>query len=179
MLPKIKFTGQSAVEFVLIAPILFLFIFGILQLTYMAYVSFAIQKAALAIARTASLGSNNDKASFKTQLAISLLPEVNLSQKTLLTILASECEITTSSDKQRVTAQVHYPMPIWVPLAKNMFGSPLIASVNYNNTSEGKTIKNMFQIFGVKMPDLSFKGVQLAVVWMTYEATTFNESYEL
>jgi Flp pilus assembly protein TadG len=169
--------GQSAIEFVLVAPLLFFIFLGIIQVAYMSYVSFAVQRAALAIARAATVGSKDDSTSFKLQLAISLLPIVHLNQKTLLTILASKYTITPSPDNQRITAQVQYPMPIWVPLVGGVFGEPLVSSFDYNNTPEGQAIKTAFQLFGKQPPDLSFSGVHMPVVWMNYEASTFNEAY--
>jgi hypothetical protein len=169
--------GQSAVEFALIAPLLFFIFFALIQVAYMSYVSLAVQRAALAIARTASLGSKDDSTAFKTQLVISLLPVANLSPKTLLTILASDYKVIPSSDNRQVTAIVRYPMPIWVPLVRTVFGKSLIPSVDYNATPEGLAIKNVFQLLGKQPPDLSFEGVHFPVFWMTYKETTFNEAY--
>jgi hypothetical protein len=169
--------GQSAVEFLLIAPILFLIFFAIVQLAYMAYVSFAVQRAALAVARTASLSGPNNSAAFKTQLIVSLLPIVQLNQKTLLTVLSSDCETTVSPDYQQITTLVRYPMPVWVPLVGNVFGEPVDSSTDYNQTPEGQTVKEIFQLLDKTPPNLSFQGVRMPVVWISYEATTFNEAY--
>ncbi len=169
--------GQSAVELAVIAPFLFFFFFAVIQVSYISYVSLAVQRAALAIARTASVGGKNNSTAFKIQLAISLLPLISLNQKTLLTILSSNFEIITSWDNTNVTARVSYPMPIWVPLVGNVFCNQLVPSVNYNNTSEGQAVKTALQLLNLNPPDLSFQGVQLPVRWITYEATTFNEAY--
>jgi Flp pilus assembly protein TadG len=169
--------GQSAVEFVLIVPLLFFIFFAIIQMAYMSYVSLAVQRAALAIARTASIGGKNNSAAFKIQLVISLLPIANLNPQILFTILSSSYKITTSSDQTHIMAQVSYPMPIWVPLVGNVFGDQLQSSVNYNDTPDGQAVKTELQLLNLNPPDLSFQGVRLPVHWITYEATTFNEAY--
>lgn len=170
--------GQTAVEFVLVVPLLFLIFFAIIQLSYMAYASLAVQRAALAVARNASLGGTDKPEAFKTQLAVSLLPIANLNRKTLLTVLASDCRVAPSADNRRMTALVRYPMPIWVPLVGSIFGRTLIPGVNYNGTPAGEAIQALFRISGKVPPDLSFKGAHLPVVWINYQATTFNEACE-
>jgi hypothetical protein len=169
--------GQSAVEFILIAPFLFLILFAVIQLAYMSYVSLAVQRAALAVARTATLSGTDNSKTFKTQLAISLFPLSNLNSKTLLTILASKISVTVSRDKKNVIAQVRYPMPIWVPMVSRIFGEPLVPSFDYNNSPEGQAIQKIFQLFNQPAPNLSFQGVSLPVCWVKYEETTFNEAY--
>src|SRR5579863_6687134 len=94
--------GQSTTEFVLIAPLLFLIFFCVIQFSYFAYVSLAVQRAALAIARKASLSGVADQTAFKAHLAISLLPLANLNQKTLLTILEAKFQAFPSQDKKQI-----------------------------------------------------------------------------
>jgi hypothetical protein len=169
--------GQSTTEFVLIAPFLFLTFFCIIQFSYLAYVSLAVQRAALAIARKASLSGVSDQTAFKAHLAISLLPIANLSQKTLLTILETKFHAFKSQDGKQMVARVSYPMPIWVPLARNVFGTDLIASSDYNESPEGQAIKSVFALMGKPEPNLSFQGEHFPVRWITYEESTFNEGY--
>jgi len=169
--------GQSATEFVLIAPLLFLIFFCIIQFSYIAYVSLAVQRAALAIARKASLSGDADQTAFKAQLAIALLPIANLNQKTLLTILETKYLTFLSQDRKQRIARVSYPMPIWIPLVRNVFGEDLISSSNYKNSPEGQAIKGVFSLMNKPEPNLSFESVHLSVRWITYEETTFNEGY--
>jgi Flp pilus assembly protein TadG len=175
-MPKPNPRGQSATEFVLIAPLLFLIFFSVIQFAYMAYVSLAVQRSALAIARKASLQTPEDNSNaFKSQLALSLLPIANLNSKTLLTILETHYDISYSPDRQKVTATVHYPMPIWVPMVRTIFGDTLVPSTNYQNTPEGLAIRTAFSLFNIPQPDLSFEGVRLPVHWVTFQEATFNE----
>lgn len=169
--------GQSAVEFVLAAPLLFLIFFAIIQLAYTAYVSLAVQRAALAVARNASLSGQNYSMAFKTQLILSLLPLANLSPKTLSTILESEYKVTFSSDYQQVTAQVRYPMPIWVPLVQNFLGEDLATSNDGSQTQETEAVKSVFNLLGRPAPDLPPQSAHQPVVWVHYQVTTFNEGY--
>ena len=177
-LHSLKAKGQSLVEFCLIAPLLFFIFFAIIQLAYMSYVSLAVQRAALAVAREASLAGTDQSTFFKTKAVLSLMPIANLSQRTLLTILASRCSVRISSDQKQVIAQVRYPMPIWVPLVRDIFGETLVPSADYNNDPAGQSVKTLFQILGRDPPDLSFSGVHLPVVWFKYQETTFNEAYD-
>ncbi len=169
--------GQSAFEFVLIAPLIFFIFFATIQVSYMAYASFAVQRSALAIARMASLGGISNSTVFKTQLAIALLPISNLSQKALFTILASDCKVNESTNKQTINVQVRYPMPIWVPWVGKVFGQTLVPAADYNNSPAGQAIKDIFNMLRMPVPDLSFNGVRLPVYWIHFEATTFNEAY--
>ena len=174
---KIDQKGQSAVEFVLIAPLLFFIFFAIIQLSYMAYVSLAVQRSALAVARDATLTGWENSISFKSQLAISLLPLANLNPKILSTILASDYDLNYSPDQKAVVVQVKYPMPIWVPLVRNVIGENLESTQDFNQTAEGQAIKNAFELLGKPAPDLNFQNERLPVFWVTYQETTFNEGY--
>lgn len=165
------------VEFVLIAPFLFFIFFGIIQLAYMAYVSLAVQRAALAVARSTSLSNPYNVLSFKTQMVVSLLPIASLNRQTLFTILDSECDVKLSDDQKTVTARVRYPMPVWVPLVGKAFGETLAPAHDYNDTPEGKAVKAIFQMLNKTPPDLSFGGAQVPVIWINYEESTFNEGY--
>ena len=129
------------------------------------------------IARSASLSGPDNDLAFKTQLALSLLPLSDLNPKTLLTILASEVHVSISANRKQVTAQVRYPMVIWVPLVDKVFGEDLVPSSDYNNSPEGRAIKKIFSFLNKPIPDLSFAGVHLPVHWVTYEETTFNEGF--
>src|SRR5579859_5748713 len=168
--------GQSAVEFVLLAPLLFFIFFAIIQLAYMSYAALAVQRAALSVARDAALDGQGDPKAMKARLTLSLLPLTHLNEKILLTVLASEFKTMVSEDRKQITVQVRYPMPIWVPMVRNMIGESLAPSTDYNNSPEGDAVKTIFQMLDKAPPDLSFKGVRLPVIWMKCEATTFNEA---
>lgn len=173
---KIDQKGQSAAEFVLIVPFLFLIFFSIIQLAYMAYVSLAVQRSAFAIARKASFLKRDEISNaFKSQLALSLLPIANLSSKTLLTILETKCDVSFPENEGPVTATIHYPMPIWVPLARNLFGEDLVPSTDYRNSPEGQAIQTVFSLLNIPQPDFSLAGVRFPVFWITYQATTYYE----
>jgi hypothetical protein len=94
-----------------------------------------------------------------------------------LTILEAKLQISTSPDQKQKVAQVSYPMPIWVPFARNIFGEDLVASSNYDNSPEGRAIKTVFSLMNKPEPNLSFKGVNLPVRWITYQESTHNEGY--
>ena len=174
---RITAEGQSAVEFSLIAPFLFLFFFCVIQTAYTAYVSLAVQRAALAVARKASLSPGENSAAFKTQLTLSLLPLVRLNSKTLPTILEAQYLVTVSKDNKKVTAQVRYPMPIWIPIVRNLFGETLTFSPASAGSPEGLAVQNLISLLNHSNLNLSLQSVRLPVRWITFEETTYNESY--
>src|SRR5258708_11160588 len=176
MLKAFNEKGQSATEFVLIAPLLFFVFFCVIQFSYIAYISLAVQRAALAVARKASLSGTFNETAFKTHLTVSLLPIANLNQKTLLTILETKCQVFPSQDNKQILARVSYPMPIWVPLARNVFGEDLIPSSNYTDSAEGQAIKAVFSLMRKPYPSLTFEGAPLPVRCVTYEQSTFNQA---
>ena len=169
--------GQSTVEFVLIAPLLFLLFFCVIQMAYTSYVALAVQRAALAVARTASLQGETDSLAFKTELAWSLMPIAGLSEKTLSTIFASKVSASLSPDGKLVTVRVEYPMPIWVPGIRQVFGQPLVPPPLPTGSPEAVAIRGIFSLLGIPAPDLSFTGLNLPVRWITFEESTFNEGF--
>jgi hypothetical protein len=166
--------GQSAVEFVLIAPLLFFMFFGIIQIAYTAYVSFAVQRAAYSISREAA--ASDDPVTYNPyyQLAYCLAPLGQLNHVTLATILATKCEITADDDQVHV--QIIYPMPIWVPLVGKIFGEKL----NLNPIGMvplGPTLQQVFQIIGKPIPDIAFNNLNLPFVHlMVFSADAVNEN---
>ena len=169
--------GQAAVEFTLAAPFLFLFFFCVIQMAYTAYVALAVQRAALAVARKASLCSAENSTAFKAQLALSLLPVVNLNRKTALTVFEAQYQITVSPDRKKVRAQVRYPMPIWIPIVRGLFGVPLSPSFDYGRTPEGQALQKLFSILGQPPVPATFQGSSLLVKWIVFNEDTFNEAY--
>lgn len=169
-------SGQSATEFVLIAPLLFLIIFCVIQLAYAAYAALAVQRAALAVARTVSQGGKENDIAARTRVAVALLPIARLNRQALMTILATRCETEVSPDKSRITARVSYPMPIWVPLAGKIFGEPL-NPITYDHRSNEGSLDSIFSILNEPAIRSSLQGTLPRVHWITREESTFNESY--
>jgi len=168
-----KPSGQSVVEFVLIAPILFLLFFGIIQFFYTAFVSFAIQKAAFAIAQQAA--ATPDPASFNPQFQIieALLPIEQLNPSTLTCVLATQCSINT--DGTTVDVKVSYPMPIWVPLIKNLIGQNLNTQIAPTNLIPS-SLANILQTVGLTLPNSSVNQNIPQVLWITFEAHALDEN---
>jgi len=175
-----KQKGQSAVEFVLIAPFLFFIFFGIIQLAYMGFVSFAVQRAAFAVAQESSLTGSQNSSDFYSKLIFALSPLGSLNRATFACIAASRCQITTSDVQKKVTARLYYPMPIWVPLVGRIFGEKIIPSTRFNSNGVTKDIEIAASLFGVSLPNFSFDGVHFPFCrWMIFEASTYNEGYPL
>jgi hypothetical protein len=162
----------------LVVPVLFLLFFGIIQTAYTAYTYFAVQRAALAIARTASLSGTletKDDKTFQFQLGVSLLPLVRLNAFMLPAIAASQYDLAYSSDFREVIAQVRYPMPILVPLAGKLFGTrlqpPSGASLRQTLDATG----HIASLLNVPVPRSPL--ALPPIVWITCQAATYNEGY--
>jgi hypothetical protein len=173
-----KQKGQSAVEFVLIAPLLFFVFFGIIQLAYMGFVSFAVQRAAMSVAREASLTGNRNTTDFYSKLIFALAPLGSLNRATFASIAACRCQIIESSDKKILTARLLYPMPIWVPLVGRVLGEPIIPALQGLPDGITGNLRRIAALFGVSLPSLSFDGIRLPYFrWMVFETSVYNEGY--
>jgi hypothetical protein len=158
----------------LTAPVLFLFFFGIIQLAYTAYVSFAVQRAAYSIAREASSSGSPENYDPYFQLFYCLYPIGQLHHATLGTLLATTCSIT--SDDDGVHVRIVYPMPIWVPMVGKIFGEKLQLSASDLGPLTND-LQQVSQILGKPLPDLSFTGAALPYVHlMTFTADGFDEN---
>jgi hypothetical protein len=125
--------GQALGEFMLIAPLLFLIFFAILQLAYMGLSTLAVQRAAMAIAREAALSADPTVSSLGnwrivTQQLLAFHPLLSLRRReTLLAVAGTRIDIDVEG--RMVRATVRYPMPVWVPLVGPLFGGPIEMSV--------------------------------------------------
>ncbi len=175
---KNKQKGQSAVEFSLIAPLLFFIFFGVIQVAYMAFVALAVQRAALAIAREASLTGDRTIKEFRSKLVYSLAPLSSLSPKTMASVAACQCVCQESYDKKKIFVQIRYPMPIWVPLVGRLFGEELVPNFDSNFSRGGVDIQRAARIFGIPIPDFSSKQPRLPFYcWINFNASTYNEGF--
>lgn len=169
-----KEKGQSTVEFVLIAPLLFFIFFGIIQIAYLGYASLAVQRATLSIAKSAARSQLPELYDPHFQLFYSLIPLETLNKSILATVLSTECSIQSNGTKVHV--EVRYPMPIWVPLVGRFIGEPLSTS-SFTNTTGLDLVQKIFQIIGKSPPDLSLLRFKPPYVrWITFSADTFDEN---
>jgi hypothetical protein len=151
---------------------------GIIQLAYMAYVSLAVQRAALAIAQEASLTGDRTVRDFRSKLTYSLAPLASLNPKTLASIPACQCSCQESFDKKNITVQIRYPMPIWVPLMGRIFGEPLVPHLDSSLAKGGLDLQTAAKFFGIPTSDFSSLGPRLPFYcWITFNASTHNEGY--
>jgi hypothetical protein len=151
---------------------------GIVQLSYMAYVSLAVQRAALAIAQDASLTGDRAVRNFRSKLNYSLAPLISLSPKTLASISACQCACRESFDKKNITVQIRYPMPIWVPLMGRIFGESLAPHFDSHFSKGGSDLQMASKFFGIPTPDFSLHGLRIPFYcWITFNASAHNEGY--
>ena len=168
-----KQTGQSTVEFLLIAPVLFFIFFGIIQFFYTAFVSFAIQRATYSIAQQAAASSSPSSFSPQFQIIEALLPIEQLNPSALAYSFATQCTIDT--DGTNVHVKVSYPMPLWVPLINNLIGQ------NLNNLSATSnfippSLTNVLQAVGLSLPNFNINQNLTKVFWITFEAQALDEN---
>jgi len=167
-----KSKGQSAVEFVLIAPVLFILFFGIIQLFYMAYVSLAVQRATHAIAQQAAASDDPNSFLPQFQMIEALLPLEQLNSTTLSCALSSKYDI--HSDGSTIFVKVSYPMPLWVPIIKNLLGQNLDSS----SATLGlvpPTLTTVLQAVGLGIPVLNTL-TPTKVIWVNFEAKALDEN---
>jgi hypothetical protein len=169
----LKQQGQSAVEFMLIAPVLFLLFFGIIQLFYSAFVSFAVQKATHAIAQQAAASATPTLFEPHFQIITALSPLEKLNNSTLLYALASKCDIQEKNN--RVFATVTYPMPIWVPLIGKVIGQPFDSSKN-SILSIATNLTNLLSTLGLALPGFPIPSNSINVIWITFQAYCLDEN---
>lgn len=173
-----KQDGQSAVEFVLLAPFLFLFFFLTLQIFYTAFTALAVQRAALAIARESSITGIGADDVLREKLILALAPLSSLHPATFAGILGANYERSLSPNGQDVVVKVHFPMPIWVPMVGKVLGERLPVSLLLDSYSERKSLQDIFHLLGHSIPDLSFSKDRLPYFrWVIFEAVTHNEGY--
>jgi len=173
--------GQSAVEFLLTAPLLFFLFYAMLQLAYLGLTVFGVQRAALAIARESSQSSVSGIEStpgfrILAVKVLSLAPLTALNRRfTWAALLSSDCDIRF--DSLNVTVTVHYPLPLWVPGMGGIFGKPLTLSKTPQTIQRLAEIRRIAELLGLKTPALSFpEGPLPSIRWISCSATVFNES---
>jgi hypothetical protein len=168
-----KSLGQSTVEFLLIAPLLFFIFFGIIQFFYTAFVSFAVQRATYSIAQQAAASSNPSSFLPQFQIIEALLPIEQLNPSTLSYTFATQYTIDT--DGTNVHVKVSYPMPLWVPLINNLIGQ------NLNNRSAASnfippSLASVLQAAGLALPNPNINQNLTKVLWITFEAEALDEN---
>lgn len=173
--------GQSAVEFVLIAPLLFLIFFLILQVTTLGLSCLAVQRAAMAVAREASLSGDavmDPHAGIRAtaQKLIALGPLTRLNGKAAWLCAAfSTCEVT--HDRTTVTATVRYPMPLVMPLAGKVLGVSLDPGPAPPLSGNPDTLGFLLHCAGMTLPDWNaLPRRRIPVRWIVFTARCFNEA---
>jgi hypothetical protein len=177
MAPGFRSQGQSLAEFTLIAPLLFLFFFALIQLTYGAFASFAVQRAANAIAREAAASEDPKAYNPYFQLAYCLAPLGQINSTTLATVLATHCDISIDEETgDYVQVRVYYPMPLWVPMAGRLLGQPFQVASALRSPMEN-ALEIAFEALGKPKPDLSFKQFSFPhVLNLSFTAQALNEN---
>ncbi len=162
------------VEFTLIAPLVFFVFLGIIQLTYMAFVFFAVQNAAFSIAHKAAASASPKEYNPALDLIYDLAPLEKINSSLVLTALASQCQIQNQSDQVQLT--LRYPMIIWIPLFKELFGEKLSLPTTSENL-DSNLVQNIFALAGVSIPLLRAAGAQAPYVhWFVVTASALDEN---
>ncbi len=157
----------------LIAPILFFIFFGVIQFFYTSFISFAIQRATYSIAQQAAASPSPSSFLPQFQIIEALLPIEKLNPSILAYTLATQYTIDT--DGTNVHVKVSYPMPLWVPLIRNLIGQTLS---NQSNTSNfmPPSLANVLQAAGLSLPNFNTNQNLTKVIWITFEAQASDEN---
>jgi len=148
--------------------------FSILQLSYLGYASMALQKAAFSVVREAARTGDASGPAFRARLFVALSPLASLNRACWVSVMASKYERRVSPNGSKVTIELHYPMPIWVPLAGKIFGEDL--KFHPLPGQEMLETLRILQQLGVPFPPLPDPGFRAPRVrWLTYTATMHNE----
>jgi hypothetical protein len=191
---RIDGRGQALVEYVLIAPLLFLIFFAIIQLAYMGLTALAVQRAAMAIAREAAISTDPTAQPLEnwrivTQQYLAFYPLLSLKKTDVLLAIAGT-DIQTVVEGRMVKTTVRYPMPIWVPLVGPLFGKTFDLTFSANKYRIVQETRDEYQkirgFIGIlfpdnssmpEFPDMTWTFAQLPCARMvTSTATVFNEN---
>ena len=115
--------GQALVEMALVLPLLFLLLFGVIEMGRIGYAYITVSNAARAGGRTATIGGTDlDINSSIKNAAVSLDPAS-------LTITITPLQSLRQSG-QSVTVQVSYPVQLVIPIISNVIPNPVIVSAS-------------------------------------------------
>lgn len=145
-----------------------------IQLALLGLSSLAVQRAVLATARDAARGDTTQDG-FPAQKWLSLSPLTALNGKSVwICIAASRCEI--SYERTRVTATLHFPMPLQIPLAGRLFGENLFPIPSNSSGQIPIVILTILRSIGAPIDTLSSRSRKIPYVrWLVRSATVFNE----
>jgi hypothetical protein len=166
--------GQAMVEFVLIGPVVFFIFFGIIQLFYMAFVFLAVQKTAITICQNAAASENPPQYNPDFDLIYTLAPLEKISPTLAETFLATNCQIESSNDEVRVT--LHYPMIIWIPMFKQLFGQKFVPAALPQN-ADTALLNQVFSFAQSSVP--AFQAVEKDIPyvhWFDIKASALDEN---
>lgn len=162
------------VEFVLIAPLFFFIALSILQLAYLAYGFFAVQNAAFSISRDAAASPEPIQYNPWFDIIYGLAPLARLHASLAAAIPASQCQITEKGNEVQVS--LRYPLVIWIPWLKPIFGRRLSPS-DFTRNPDLTAAETVFNFLKIPMP--AFSGLQAQapyVRWLTVTSTALNEN---
>jgi len=121
--------GQALVEMALVLPLLFLLLFGVIEMGRVGYAYITVSNAARAGGRTATIGGTDlDINSSIKNAAVSLDPAS-------LTITITPLQSLRQSG-QSVTVQVTYPVQLIIPIISNVISNPVIVSASISMRME-------------------------------------------
>ncbi|HET9870156.1 MAG TPA: TadE/TadG family type IV pilus assembly protein [bacterium] len=158
------------VEFTLAVPLLFLLFLGTIQLAYLSYFYFAVQRAAFAICRDAAASPDPEKFDPTFDLAASLLPLLKLHPQILLSILGAECRIQASG--RQVDVSLRCPMPLWVPPFARLFGQGQAFPIPAASPDLAAVLAPLHLPAGILA---AAPAAPMAVHWFNFSASALNE----
>ncbi|HBV86973.1 TadE/TadG family type IV pilus assembly protein [Desulfosporosinus sp.] len=113
--------GQAMVEMALVLPLLFLLLFGVIEMGRIGYSYITVSNAARAGVRVATVGATDSEI---TSSVIGAAPSLNSAS---LSISITPIESLRLSG-QGVTVQVSYPVQLVIPIISNVLPNPVVVS---------------------------------------------------
>jgi Flp pilus assembly protein TadG len=110
--------GATAVEFALIAPVLFLSVFGLIEMSRMMMVQQAFTNAAREGCRKAALATTTDVSAVDTEVRDylrSVVPNVNDTSKLRVTVTPNSISNVASGSTMTVAVSMSFAHVSWVP----------------------------------------------------------------
>lgn len=115
--------GQALVEMALVLPLLFLLLFGVIEMGRIGYAYITVSNAARAGGRVATIGAPDSVITSSVQNAATSLNSASL------TITITPTPALRKSG-EGVKVQVSYPVQLVIPIISNIISNPVVVSAN-------------------------------------------------
>jgi len=158
----------------LVAPLVFLIFLGAVQLCYMSLVFFTVQKAAVTVCQNAAASPSPSQYNPRFDIIYQLTPLAKINPQLAEMALGTQCQIEETAGEVQVT--LRYPMVIWIPLLKGLFGEPWIPVLD-RAVPDARLTSDLFTLMKLPPPLLGASMPPIPYVhWFTVKVRALNEN---